>query len=205
MKVAYLLSQYPTIGHTYLLRELRGLRALGWDIPTVSIRLPDRRIEDLPDEERDEAARTFYVLRGGPAALAIDHVRVLLTRPGGYLRGLLCAIRMGGSDVRKCLFLLLYFAEAVRAGRWMMAQGATHFHSHFSTTVGLLISKIFPLTMSATIHGPEEFVDPVGFWLPRKIAACRFYLRDQLFCPQSAGAASAVRALGSHGGGAAGD
>jgi colanic acid/amylovoran biosynthesis glycosyltransferase len=174
MKVAYLLSQYPSIGHTYLLRELRGLRELGWDIPTVSIRPPDRRPEDMLETEREEAARTFYVLRGGMAAVVFDQLGVLSSRPARYVRGLAYALRMGGLDLKKCAYSVVYFAEAVRAGRWMMRQGATHFHAHFSTTVGLLISKVFPLTMSATIHGPEEFVDPAGFYLPEKIEASGF-------------------------------
>ena len=126
------------------------------------------------ETEREEAARTFYVLRGGIAAVVLDQFSVLLSRPARYLKGLSYAVRMGGLDLKKCLYSVIYFAEAVRAGRWMMSRGATHFHSHFSTTVGLLIAKVFPLTMSATIHGPEEFVDPAGFYLPQKIAASGF-------------------------------
>jgi len=174
MKIAYLLSQYPTIGHTYLLREVRGLRELGWDIPTISIRPPDRRPEDMLETEREEAGRTFYVLRGGMAAVALDQLGVLLSRPAQYLKGLAYAVRLGGLDLKQCVYSLIYFAEAVRAGRWMMRSGVSHFHAHFSTTVGLLIVKVFPLTMSATIHGPEEFVDPAGFHLPQKIAASGF-------------------------------
>jgi colanic acid/amylovoran biosynthesis glycosyltransferase len=174
MKVGYLLSQYPTIGHTYLLRELRGLRDLGWDIPTVSIRLPDRKNEAMSEIEREEVARTFYVLRGGVAALVFDQLRVLFTRPARYLSGFVFAIRLGGFDLRKCFYQMVYFAEAVRAGRWLMSRGVGHFHSHFSTTVALLISKVFPLTFSATIHGPEEFVDPAGFYLKQKIEAASF-------------------------------
>jgi colanic acid/amylovoran biosynthesis glycosyltransferase len=181
MKVAYLLSQYPTIGHTYLLRELRGLRELGWDIPTVSIRRPDRQPGEMLEIEREEAAGTFYVLQGGLAAFALDHLAVLASRPMHYLKGLLYAFSLGGPDLKKCLYSLIYFAEGVRAGRWMMRHGVTHFHSHFSTTVGLLILKVFPLTMSATIHGPEEFVDPAGFYLKQKIQASRFVCAISFF------------------------
>jgi colanic acid/amylovoran biosynthesis glycosyltransferase len=180
MKIAYLLSQYPSIGHSYLLRELRGLRELGWDIPTVSIRPPDRVPEAMLEMEREEAARTFYVLPGGWAAV-FDQLAVLSSRPLRYLRGFAYAVRMGGLDLKKCVYFLIYFAEAVRAGRWMMRQGASHFHTHFTTTVGLLVAKVFPLTMSATFHGPEEFVDPAGFQLPRKIEASRFVCAISFF------------------------
>jgi len=174
MKTGYLLSHYPTIAHTYLLREIRGLRELGWEILPVSVRPPDRAPEAMLEAERDEAARTFYVLGGGTVPVLADQFRVFFTRPVRYLSGLLYAIRLGGFDLRKCLYLMAYFAEAVRAGRWMTSQGITHFHSHFSTTVALLMTKVFPLTYSATIHGPEEFVDPAGFYLPQKIEAALF-------------------------------
>ena len=56
----------------------------------------------------------------------------------------------------------------------MMSRGVTHVHSHYGTTVALLVAKVFPLTFSATIHGSGEFIDPVGFHLPQKIEAASF-------------------------------
>jgi glycosyltransferase involved in cell wall biosynthesis len=186
MKLAYLMSQYPTIGHSYLLRELRGLRALGWDIPTVSIRPPDRSLDVMLEHERAEAERTFCVLGAGAVHILTDHVRTFLTGPIRYLSALAFALKTGGFHPRKTLYSFMYFLEAVVAGAWMRRQGASHFHSHFSTTVGLLITKIFPLTMSITIHGPQEFVDPEGSLLPEKIRASEFvstisyYARSQM-------------------------
>ena len=181
MKVGYLLSQYPTLGHTYLLRELRGLRDLGWDIPVVSIRLPDLPMELMPTAEQGEAARTFYVLRGGVAESAVDQLCVFFCSPARYLAGLAYAIRLGGFDFQRCLRWLIYFAEAARAGRWLMSRGVTHLHSHFSTSVALLIAKVFPLTFSATIHGPMEFLDPSGFCLREKIQAASFVVAISYF------------------------
>jgi colanic acid/amylovoran biosynthesis glycosyltransferase len=174
MKLAYLLSQYPTIGHTYLLRELRELRGLGWDIPTVSIRAADRNPDAMLEQERQEAARTFYVLKAGMRRMLLDHARLLCTHPHQFFTALAFAIRMGHFHPRVTAYSLAYFAEAVVAGSWMMRQGVSHFHSHFSTTVGLLITKLFPLSMSMTIHGPEEFVDPAGMLLAEKIRASSF-------------------------------
>jgi glycosyltransferase involved in cell wall biosynthesis len=173
-KLAYLISQYPTIGHTYLLRELRALRALGWDIPTVSVRQPDRTPEAMLPEEREEWRQTFFVLQATHSALLKDNIAVFLGNPVKYVRSLLGAVRLGGFDLKKCLRMIWYFAEAARAGRWMMSQSVTHFHSHFSSTPGFLITTLFPLTMSMTVHGPEEFVNPAGFFLARKIEACKF-------------------------------
>ena len=40
--MAYLVSRYPAISHTFILREIQGLRALGHTIITASINAPDR-------------------------------------------------------------------------------------------------------------------------------------------------------------------
>lgn len=150
------------------------MRALGWDLPTVSIRPPDRRPEAMLLHEREEAARTFFVFSAGVGRILLDHFKVLLTRPARFFSTLVFAIGMGSFHPRRTAYALAYFAEAVVAGSWITRQGATHFHAHFSTTVGLLITKLFPLSMSMTIHGPEEFVDPAGALLAEKIRASTF-------------------------------
>jgi colanic acid/amylovoran biosynthesis glycosyltransferase len=53
LRLAYLVSQYPFIRHTYLLREIRQLRTLGWDIKVVAVRRDDRAAENLTPEEKE--------------------------------------------------------------------------------------------------------------------------------------------------------
>ncbi|HVZ60920.1 MAG TPA: hypothetical protein VG892_09070 [Terriglobales bacterium] len=38
LRAAFLLSQHPAINHAFLLREIRQMRALGFEIHTISIR-----------------------------------------------------------------------------------------------------------------------------------------------------------------------
>lgn len=186
MRLAYLVSQYPAVNHTFILREIRGLRASGFDIDVISIRPPDRPAAAMTADEREELARTRAVKDISiPAALAA-HLAEAVTNPGGYLRGFRQALRMGRGSPAAILAHLFYFAEAVIAGRWMRAAGVTHFHTHFSSTVGVLMARIFPLTWSITIHGPEEFNDVAGFFLAEKIRTARFavaissYARSQI-------------------------
>ena len=174
MKIAYLVSQFLAVNHTYLRREIATLRASGLDILVISIAPPDRRPEELGPDERNEAARTLNV-KGTPAAKAIGvHLRTLLSRPGSYLRGLAYAIRLGMPGVRNIVHHLLYFGEAVLVGHWVQKHGISHFHVHYSSTVGMLVTSIFPLTMSITLHGRGEFVDPIAFHLAEKLRAAFF-------------------------------
>jgi glycosyltransferase involved in cell wall biosynthesis len=191
LRIAYLVSQFPAVNHTYLLREIRGLRAAGLELHVASISNPDH--SELSPEERDEASRTVYIkAQGLPGALRA-HLATLFSRPAGYLRGLLFPLTAGRGDWRRTLSWFFYFIEAVMVGHWMKRNGLDHLHIHFSSSVGLIARKVFPITISVSIHGFGEIqADPVGFRLEEKIAASLFvraiskHGRSQMMrlCPQ---------------------
>lgn len=174
MKLAYLLSEYPTLGHTYLLREVRGLRAVGWKIQTVSIRKPELRDSDLSLAEREELTSTWYILAGSPLEFLRAHALTFCSRPRRYLSGLGTAWRFGRFHPRRSAFAMAYFVEAVVAGYRLQEAGITHVHSDFSSTVALILGRVFDIGISLTLHGPAEFVDPEGFRLKEKVQAAKF-------------------------------
>jgi len=187
-RLAYLVSQYPAVSHTFILREVRGLRALGFDVRVASVNSPDRPDEHLTTEEREEAARTFFVKRAGAARVLRAHLSTLWRDPRGWLRGLRCALDVG-TDARRLLWGLFYFGEAVVVSDWMRREGLGHLHVHFGTaasTVALVASRVAPVTLSMTVHGPDEFYDAPGYRLEEKIEACDFvacigtYARSQV-------------------------
>jgi len=174
MRIAYLISEYLSGYHSYLVREVRTLRSKGLDIYVVSIRPADRPFSTLTPVEQEEAATTDVVKEIPLWNVLAIHCETAIRRPAGYLRGLLAALRLSGLSARRLLYYLCYFGEAVVAGHWIKAKGLTHFHVQYSSTVGLLITKVFPLTMSLTLHGSGEFVDPRGFHVAEKVAAATF-------------------------------
>lgn len=173
-RLAYLVAQYPAVNHTFVLREVLRLRAEGFDIHAASVRPCDRPPERLTAEERDELARTTYVKPSNPLRAVGPHLRTMLEHPLGYLRGLFDMLGMCLAAPKRTPSNVLFFVEAVILGRWMKRRGLTHVHSHFTSSVCLLATKIFPLSMSVTIHGPEEFNDPAGFRLAEKVRASSF-------------------------------
>ncbi|HLL71060.1 MAG TPA: glycosyltransferase family 4 protein [Pyrinomonadaceae bacterium] len=186
LRFAYLVSQYPAANHTFILREIKQLRVMGFEIRVASVSAPDRPQARMTAEERAEVDATYYVKSVGLARALSINLGTLFARPAGYLKGLAYALKLGKLDLRKTARNLFYFAESIVVGRWMERERLTHVHAHFSSTVALLLSKTFPVSISMTIHGPAEFVDPVGFSLREKIAASRFvcaisnYGRSQL-------------------------
>ena len=50
---------------------------------------------------------------------------------------------------------------------------------HFTSTVGLIVRHAWPVRASVTIHGPDEFSDPAGFYMREKIETF------DLLCPSA--------------------
>ena len=173
MKLAYLLSEYPTLGHTYLLREVRQLRKLGWDIQTISVRQPGKRSSPLSPAESEELGSTWYIVGSSWFAYVKSHAVTFASRPARYLRGLATAWRFGRFHPRQTLLATAYFVEAVCAGYRLRQAGITHVHSVYSTTVALIMTKVFDVNLSMTLHGPAEFTDPEGFAIREKVRAAQ--------------------------------
>jgi colanic acid/amylovoran biosynthesis glycosyltransferase len=174
LRLAYLISRYPAISHTFIYREIQALRQSGVVIEASSVNSPDRPLRELPDGERAEARRVFYVKQCSIAGVAIAHVRTLTRRPRGFFRGLGLALGHAASDPKRLVRWMGYFAEAVIVGDRLQTRGFQHLHVHFATevaNVGYLASRIFGIELSMTVHGPDEFYDVSQYALERKLDA----------------------------------
>jgi len=176
-RLAYLISQYPAISHTFILREIRMLRDFGFDISVASINPPDRTTERLTDAEHEEATNTYYIKPDGVKGAIKAHFYTLFTQPLNYLSGLFFALRLGQFDLKKILYNLFYFVEAIMIGQWMRRHKLSHLHVHFgmaAATVGLITKRTFPITFSFTMHGPRDFYDIYGCYLTQKVLDADF-------------------------------
>lgn len=189
MRLGYLVSRYPAVSHTFILREVLALKEHGIDVSVASINRPDRTLEGLTQEERSEVAKTFYVKSAGLSAVISAQVSLFVKRPAGYLRGLAFALRLGGSDLSRLLICFFYFVEASMLARWMRGLALHHLHVHFATpaaTVAMILARLAPIHFSITVHGPDEFYDVPGCYLAEKVASSQFicaiglYARSQL-------------------------
>ena len=183
--IAFLISQYPAINHAVILHEVRELRKW-FELRTASIRAPDRPFDRLTAEERDEASRTYYIKPQGFGGALSAVLSTLFSRPVSFVSGFFYALKLSRLRPGQAVRNLGYFLEALLLGQWMRRERITHLHSHYSSTVGLLAKRIFPIDLSISFHGPDEFSDPVGFWLREKVEASTFvraisqYARSQL-------------------------
>lgn len=188
--VAYLVTEYPMISHTFILREVTALRELGVTIHTCSIRRPDPG--DFTGAAEIKAhGETFFVQNAAkkPANLLRAHVRALRRSPGRWLSALRLAWQSRAPGPKAALWQIFYFLEAGVLADHLQRLGVGQLHVHFAnagTSVAMLASEISGIPYSITIHGPDELLSPVQNNLGRKIAHARFVACITHFCRSQA-------------------
>jgi glycosyltransferase involved in cell wall biosynthesis len=172
-KIAYLISQYPALSHTFILREIQQLRGMGFDIEVASINKPDRTAQGLSDEEQDESKECFYVKEDCLKRGWLTHLKSSFSHPIRYFASLAYALCLGVPNLRQTVYGLFYWAEAVVLADWMERQSLQWIHVHFATpasTVALILTRFKPdVSFSMTVHGPDEFYEVSKYHLRRKL------------------------------------
>lgn len=184
--IAYLTGEYPRATDTFIQREVAGLRALGMQVETCSIRRTDPS-HHVGAEQRTEAANTFHILEAAknPIRLLGAHMRLFAQSPRRYLGALAQAWHTRAPGLKAGLYQLIYFAEAGMLARHMQRRGITHLHNHIATascTVAMLASALSSIPYSFTLHGPDIFFEPYRWRLDAKIASARFVACISHFC-----------------------
>lgn len=177
-RIAYLVSEYPKASHTFIQREIAGLRTLGADITTFTIRRTGSEHHIGPEEEA-AARETFAVLDAArnPLRLAAAHLRRIVVDPRAWVRALTLAARTPGPGFAGLLWQMFYFAEAGVLADRLRAVGAARLHVHFGNaacTVGMIAARMAGLPFSYTLHGPSELFEPRANRLADKVAAASF-------------------------------
>ena len=172
MKLGYLLSRYPLISETFILREMVELRHLGFDLvvaPLLQVRTPVRH----------PAAATIdpYVAwhPWGSSALATAHAKAAGTAPGHYLRSLAESIGGSRGDLNLLAGALAYWPKAVAMAERFHREGVDHIHAHYGThpaLVALIVHRLTGIPFSFTVHAHDLYVHPR--MLDRKTAAAAF-------------------------------
>jgi len=174
MKIAYIVSRYPAVSHTFILREVLGLRAAGFDVTTISVRRADPT-HLLTPHDQQEAAQT-HVLVGASALSYLGACLHALTRPLHLARMFARAWSLRRPGLKGSLWACFYALEAILAWHICHQRGINHFHAHFANVacdVALLAALLAgpDASFTFTMHGPTEFADVAHFRLAEKAAA----------------------------------
>ena len=170
--MAVLLSRFPLVTETFILREVIELERQGRPVRLVPI------LHERPDVVHREALPWMGRVLHAPllsAEVAAASLRVLRRRPGRVLRllGRLAAASAGSPGI--LARTLAIFPKALWIAERLEAEGAGHLHAHFAThpaTLALIVSSLTGIPWSVTVHAHDIFVSRV--LLREKLAAARF-------------------------------
>ena len=176
-RLAYLTSLYPAASHTFIQREIAGLRALGFDVTTCSVRTPDAS-QLIGAQEKAARAETFYIIDAARKAATLPRALLsALAHPARLVQTLPLAWRTAPPGLRGGVKQLAYLAEAMILARHLKAQNIDHLHNHFasaSANVAMLASQLSGVPFSYTLHGPSDLYAPDTWHLREKTARASF-------------------------------
>lgn len=187
MRVAYLISEYPKVSHSFIRREIAALERQGVEVLRYAIRGPSDGSPDSADVE--ERRRTRYVLGAGALATLAHVARAMVKHPRGFLGATRSAWRLSRRAERSLLHHVAYLVEACIVANWMDEEKVTHLHAHFGSNpaaVAMLAAQIHGGTYSFTAHGTVETDAAQFIGIPEKVrraarvVAVSQYMRSQM-------------------------
>ena len=176
-RLAYLTSLYPSVSHTFILREVTGLRSLGIDVLPASIRKSPSD-QHPGDAEKAEAQLCFNVIPAAkqPGTL-LKAFGFALARPTRLSQIIALAWKMRRAGLKGTVWQGAYLVEALIIGHWLKRSAIDHLHVHFTggvATAGMLAAELADIPWSLTIHGPADFNDPIAWQLGLKVKHATF-------------------------------
>lgn len=161
-EVAVLLSRFPLITETFILREIIEMERQGQPVLLVPMIRENPSVvhpEALPWLDRALFTPWFSF------AILVANLRALLRKPLVYLRTL---VELKVGTIRSPDFFvrtLALFPKSVFLAERLAARGIRHVHAHFAThpaTMAMIIKRLEPtITFSITVHAHDVFVNRV--------------------------------------------
>ena len=153
LKVAYILSRFPYLTETFILREMIGLRKQGFDVHIFPLFSPltgpiHRQVEEMmPYVHNSPLLFSFQVI--------LSHFYFLFLSPIKYFRALYTAIWQTYREPRVLVRVFMIFCKALHFARQMKDLEVDHIHAHFVWVNGIaakIISDLIGITFSYHPH-----------------------------------------------------
>ena len=161
--IAYIAAAFPLRSETFVYREVRALRAAGWDVRTVSLHEPaERGVAEFADLEDGTCCVYGPGHRGATVAATVAEVlthplRALGTVATAFGDALNPGERLSTSGRAKIIGQAL---AALGVARRLRAAGVGHVHSHFAhapASVGMYAARQLGVPFSFTGHANDLF------------------------------------------------
>lgn len=157
-RIAYIMSRFPKLSETFILREMIALNESDWDVqvyPLILERTPVVHPEALPWLEKV----TYFPWVSGE--ILISNMKEFFKNPLLYI-SLCFQVLMGNLGSLKFLIrAVALFPKTIHIARHMEKNQIAHIHAHYATHPALmawLIYKLVGISYSVTVHAHDIFV-----------------------------------------------
>lgn len=153
--VAILMSRFPTVTETFILREMIEMEKQAQPVRVVPmIRETPRVIHEAAKPWVDRALYTPFL----SIPILLANLRAALRHPVRYF-GLLARLAAGTVTSPEVFArTLAVFPKSVYLARRLTAEGIGHIHAHYAThpsTMALIIATLSDITFSFTVHAHD--------------------------------------------------
>ena len=159
MRIAYIVSRFPHLPETFILREIVALENLGWEVELYPIIYQNQEVvHEQAVPWLDRAHRLPWL--SGDVILA--NLKELLKRPRLYLSLWMRVIRGNISNLKFLSRAVAIFPKAVLIAKMLRDDGIKHVHAHYAThpaLVAWIVHKLTNISYSVTVHAHDIFVD----------------------------------------------
>ena len=171
-RVAYIVSRFPHLPETFILREMNELAASDFKVELFPLVVQKQA---LIHPEAAHWLDDLHRVRLASWKCARANLRVLFRRPGCYLGTLLQVVWFNLPSPKFLLRALFIFPTAVEMAEEMRSIGVAHIHAHYATHPALaawIIGRFTGIPYSISVHAHDIFVNRT--MLKQKLAGAVF-------------------------------
>lgn len=158
-RVAYIMSRFPHLPETFILREMIALERIGWEVELFPLIFQRQKI--VHEQAQAWVARA-HKIPWISWEMFLVNLRVFISQPKLYLSIL---IKVFWENIKSPSFLLralILFPKAVLISKKVKDNCIEHIHVHYAThpaLVAWVINKLTGITYSVTVHAHDIFVN----------------------------------------------
>lgn len=158
--VAYIMSRFPLLTETFILREMLELEAQGLRLEIFPLLRAKQKVRHA---EVDRLAADVHFTPFLSASILFANLRILRRGPRRYLRLLWSTLRANWGSLNLFIGAIGIFPKSVYFASLVERLGVGHVHAHFAThpaLSALIVSELSGVSFSFTAHAHDIFLHP---------------------------------------------